>query len=371
VLKESGHPPEHRLENILALADDMTGALEVGAKFSAAGIRTLVSAKPVESGWTSALVYDTETRHSSPQVAGREVRRFVQQTGPVHPRLIYKKTDSTLRGNIAAELRALAELYPQWRIGYAPAYPALGRTVKQGLLYVDGVPVADTEFARDTLNPVRSSSVSTILGSEVSCTIFDGETDADIGRAAAAILEDESMRIAMGPAALAGLIAVQIDMPRSAPPPLPELRSCLVLNGSMHARSLKQMKHAETHGRLSSGAAAWRILAPKHLPGADPACVARVNARHVLDSLAAASPDAILVIGGDTAFALLAELRLPPLLSVREIVPGVPVTRIEAAQLAPTLPGRWRDLFLITKAGGFGERDVLCQVRERLDANRR
>jgi uncharacterized protein YgbK (DUF1537 family) len=340
--------------SILALADDMTGALEVGAKFSAAGIRTLVSAKPAEAAPASALVYDTETRHSSPQVAAREVRRFVLQTGPVRPRLIYKKTDSTLRGNIAAELKALAELHPQWRIGYAPAYPALGRTVTQGLLYVDGVPVADTEFARDTLNPVRSSSVSAILGSEVPCTIFDGETDADIRKAAAAILADESMRIAMGPAAL------------------PELRSCLVLNGSVHTRSSEQMKHAEAQSCISlERGALWRILAPKHAPGADPACVAKANARHLLEPLAAASPDAILVIGGDTAFAVLAELGLPPLLPVREIVPGVPVTRIEAAQLAQALPGRRRDLFLITKAGGFGVRDVLCRVRERLDANGR
>jgi len=150
------------------------------------------------------------------------------------------------------------------------------------------------------------------------------------------------------------------------------LRSCLVLNGSVHARSSEQMKHAETQRCISPGfGAPWRILAPNHAPGADPACVARVNAGHVLEPLAAASPDAILVIGGDTAFAVVAELGLPPLLPVREIAPGVPVTCIEAAQLAQVLPGRRRDLFLITKAGGFGERDVLCRVRERLDANGR
>src|SRR2546426_1181729 len=99
----------------------MTGALEVGAKFSAAGLHTLVSAKPAESDSASVLVYDTETRHSSPQDAARQVKLFVQSS-PARPRLIYKKTDSTLRGNISAELRALAELYPMWRIGYAPAY---------------------------------------------------------------------------------------------------------------------------------------------------------------------------------------------------------------------------------------------------------
>src|SRR5262245_58458732 len=84
---------------ILALADDMTGALEVGAKFSAVGIRTLVSAKPVAAESAGALVYDTETRHRSPHAASQEVRRFVLHTGLTRPRLIYKKTDSTLRGN--------------------------------------------------------------------------------------------------------------------------------------------------------------------------------------------------------------------------------------------------------------------------------
>jgi uncharacterized protein YgbK (DUF1537 family) len=348
----------------------MTGALEVGAKFSAAGLRTLASAKPAEGCSASVLVYDTETRHSSPQGAGQEVRRFVLQTGSVRPRLIYKKTDSTLRGNISAEVRALAELYPMWRIGYAPAYPALGRTVKQGLLYVDGVPVEDTEFARDALNPVRTSSVSAILGSGVACMIFDGQTDADISSAATTILADESMRIAMGPAALAGLIAEQINIPREARPSLPEVQSCLVLNGSLHVSSSAQMKHAETQGCISADpGAAWRRLRRDQAPGADPAHAASVNARYLIEQLAAASSDAILVSGGDTAFAVFAELGFPILLPVREIVPGVPVTRIEAAHLARVLPGRQRDLFLITKAGGFGELDVLCQIRKRLDSN--
>ena len=74
----------------------------------------------------------------------------MQDSGAWRPELIYKKTDSTLRGNIAAELRALADLFPTWRIGYAPAYPALGRTVKNGVLYVDDVPVSETAVRRIT-----------------------------------------------------------------------------------------------------------------------------------------------------------------------------------------------------------------------------
>src|SRR5215510_1963419 len=105
---------------ILALADDMTGALETGAKFRAAGIDAVVSAKPVAAAGAQALVLDTETRHLNGAEARRVVREFVTRSGIDSPRLVYKKTDSTLRGNISAELEALTELYPDWRIGYAP-----------------------------------------------------------------------------------------------------------------------------------------------------------------------------------------------------------------------------------------------------------
>src|SRR6185436_9075522 len=172
---------------ILALADDMTGALEVGAKFSAAGIRTIISTKPVFANSAHGVVLDTETRHAPPELAAAEVKRFVLAWGGGLPRLIYKKTDSTLRGNIAAELRALADLNPDWRIGYAPAYPALGRTVKLGVLYVDGVALEHTAFAHDARNQVHSSSVRALLHPELNCTIFDGETDADLRDAAGAI----------------------------------------------------------------------------------------------------------------------------------------------------------------------------------------
>ena len=91
-----------------------------------------------------------------------------------------------------------------------------------------------------------------------------------------------------------------------------------------------------------------------------------------LPSRSAPTPrDAILVFGGDTAFAVVAELGFPRLMPVREIVPGVPVTRIGAAQLRHVLPGRERDLFLITKAGGFGRESVVSDVRRKLDANYR
>src|SRR5882724_1990600 len=75
------YPPSIRedsfLIRILAFADDMTGALETGAKFSGAGIRAVVFVKPVPASAAPVVVFDTETRHTTPEVAAAELKRFV------------------------------------------------------------------------------------------------------------------------------------------------------------------------------------------------------------------------------------------------------------------------------------------------------
>ena len=97
--------------------------------------------------------------------------------------------------------------------------------------------------------------------------------------------------------------------------------------------------------------------------------VARESSRYLVEQVAADDPDAVFVIGGDTAFAVIAALGLPPLIPLGELVAGVPITRIGASDLQEALPRRTRDLLLITKAGGFGEADVFDQVRNRLEPN--
>ncbi|HWF47540.1 MAG TPA: four-carbon acid sugar kinase family protein, partial [Bryobacteraceae bacterium] len=281
----------------------MTGALEVGAKFSAIGLYSVVAAKPLESAAAQVVVYDTETRHLAPARAAEEVRRFIRASGTVRADFIYKKTDSTLRGNISAELKAVSELFPNWRIGYAPAYPALGRTVKEGILYVDGVAVSQTSFGGDPLNPVATSTISSMLGDQLDCVIFDGEHDSHLEDAARTILADESMRIIAGPGALAGIIAGQLVRARTTPISLPRISNCLVTNGSQHQRSADQVQRAEAPG--------WTILETSHAPNAEPAQVASANARRLLEQIESRNPDAVFVIGGDTAFAVIAALGFP------------------------------------------------------------
>lgn len=104
---------------VLALADDLTGALEVGAKFAGAGIASLVTTRlAVVPG--DVLVIDTETRHLP---AAEAWRRVFHIASSARASLVYKKTDSTLRGNIGAELEAVTVANPGALLHYAPAYP--------------------------------------------------------------------------------------------------------------------------------------------------------------------------------------------------------------------------------------------------------
>jgi uncharacterized protein YgbK (DUF1537 family) len=354
---------------ILVLADDMTGALEVGAVFAASGFRATVSTQ-LESGlMPDVLVVDTETRHSTPSAAFERIIHVVK-TCAIVPDFVYKKTDSTLRGNIRSELSALAAAFPGWKIGYAPAYPKQGRTVKDGVLYVNGVPLSATVFAHDVLNPVLTSSVRDLVGPELQCAIFDGASELDVNSAAETILADERMRIAAGPTALAAALAAHLQCRNSSARTLPSVKSCVLVNGSRTELSHSQVRHAESHRCVvRCEVDAWVLADPMIESGSEPPAVAAMRAENVISLLSRRPTDGVFVIGGDTAYAFVSALNNPPITPIAEVVPGVAISRIDNSHLRSRLPAYDRDLILITKAGGFGEVDVLCRVRQILEQN--
>jgi uncharacterized protein YgbK (DUF1537 family) len=355
---------------VLGLADDLTGALEVGAKFAACGIHTTVTAwggHNEEAG--HVRVIDTETRHlPHPEAA----QRITTATADSAARLIYKKTDSTLRGNIGAELGALLSAFPESPLIYAPAYPAMGRFVKGGHLYIHGAMAHETVFAKDMLNPVSDSDIARVLRSQTQAPVFsirvagvrnldpgaiylcDGESDSDIEVIARLLTSSATRWLAAGPAAFAEAIARRLDLPRTSMLPWPPARSCLVINGSRHELSARQVCHAKKLGwpqtelrASASGLREWIIL--------DASGDAETMGVIVRDVLSRMNLDALCIFGGDTAYGILKAIGNPPLRPLGEIVPGVPLSRVTG-----------RDLILITKAGGFGPLDVLPAIRRAL-----
>lgn len=332
------------MTRVLAIADDLTGALEAGALFAQAGMGSVVTTGAGHEFDEPVIVIDTETRHVSPEAA----ESVVASRALDWPSLVYKKTDSTLRGNIGPELRALQRRYGG-PIAYVPAYPAMGRTVIDGWLYVDGIPLSETSFARDALNPVHDGNVRALAGPECDSVVFDGRDDDDVARAARTIVASGAYRIVAGPAAIAGALADIFGTPCAIE--WPAVRSCLVVNGSRHEMSRLQIEYALQTGTIAlDDGAPWRLCCAETL--CPVSWVRRLLAERDFDGL--------MVFGGDTAFGIIESLGMPLLRPIAEILPGVPVSRID---------GR-REL-LITKAGGFGTPDLIERLRSKLDESGR
>ena len=383
---------------ILVLADDLTGALEVGAKFAASGVTSQVRTAPGLlpqdlHGAAGAFVVDTETRHAGAAEAARRVYEFAHAAYDEAFSHVYKKTDSTLRGNIGAELAALCEAFAGAPLLYVPAYPQMGRTVRGGSLYLDGVLVGATSFAGDPFNPVRESHIPTLLKSQcrlpirsgpvadianselAGIAICDGETDNDVESAARAFASSSSFRLAAGPAAFATHFARLVDLPRGRPAALPGIRNALIVNGSMHTVSRQQVEQAKQEGfksidRSSSPAALidgdWTTMEPGIGSGGATLDFAQALARSVCHILAHTPIDALVIFGGDTAYAIVEAIGSPPLHPIGEVMEGIPISRIEANRLGPYTGHRDRDFYLVTKAGSFGSPDILTSIRNSL-----
>lgn len=309
------------MRKALVLADDLTGALEAGALLE--GSVVAVQRDPA----AAASVIDTESRHLDPEEARRRAAAWIEQ---IPAELIYKKTDSTLRGNIGAELSAL----PPGNIHYAPAYPRLGRTVRRGRLYVDGTPVEESAFALDPLDPVRDGRIREVLAWQGAplerIRIHEGGCDQDLESAADAVLAEPAPKLAAGPAGLLAVLARRTGMARR-PQPLPPVSECLVINGSAHPASRAQIEAAQAAGVFVRG---WREAALED--GIGPAA-------------------ALIVFGGDTARIILGRFGDPLLFPAAEVLPGVVASWFEAE-------GKKR--LLVTKAGGFGQPDLLVRLAE-------
>jgi uncharacterized protein YgbK (DUF1537 family) len=155
-------------KKILIVADDLTGAGDTGVQFSKSGaiVKVIIGMDHLqeEVHACDVLVVDLESRMDTPQEAYRKhfsLGRMVQKLGDF---LVYKKLDSTFRGNIGAEMEGLMDALQVNVALLAPALPASARTVVNGEVYVRGVKLAETEAAADPRTPVKYSSIAEIIG---------------------------------------------------------------------------------------------------------------------------------------------------------------------------------------------------------------
>ncbi|SAK78506.1 HPr kinase [Caballeronia fortuita] len=404
------------MKSLLIVADDLSGAADCAIAFAAAGRKTVVSldagASDVSDAQASVIAADTDTRRLSPADAARRTAdtwRTLRAPG----RRLYKKIDSTLRGNWAAEVAALTRVAGPAIV--TPAFPATGRTVRDGRVFVRGVPLDDTETwqlehagqhagLRDLLDAVglRVAHVSldafraapgdvaamvvsaAASGNGIDAIIVDGETRDDLATLARVSASVDAPFFWVGSGGLARELAALPDLfdadaaARPARAIEPAQGPILALVGSLSAISERQcaMLCAEAGigemivppAVLRDGARhpqwqAWSVRIGDAVRGKEDAIlrIGRDDAfdpaegallSNALAALVAPHFDALgglIATGGETARAMLAAAKVGSLELVSEIEAGVALGR----------PANGKGPSIVTKAGAFGSEHAL------------
>ena len=155
------------------IADDLTGANDSGVQLARHGLKTTVLFDMDETSVKSyeAVVFDTDSRSINRQEAYEKVKQaatFLKNAGFKN---IFKKLDSTMRGNIGAEIDAVYDVLKPDFVMIAPGYPKNNRTILESTHYLKGVPLAETEISKDPKTPVTISYLPELLQEQTNHTI--------------------------------------------------------------------------------------------------------------------------------------------------------------------------------------------------------
>ena len=158
------------MRQIAIIADDITGASDSGVQFARKGFKTQVIFDTEhlsdEMQDIEVIVLDTDSRSVSGKIAyeqSKEAAIQVRQLGFKH---VYKKMDSTLRGNLGVEIDAIADSILVDFTVAVPAFPKIGRTTRNGVHYLNEISIDQTEIARDPKCPVTESNLVKLFNSQ-------------------------------------------------------------------------------------------------------------------------------------------------------------------------------------------------------------
>jgi len=402
------------MQAIRVLADDLTGACDIGAELlpwpGGIGVQPTGEARRVELRPEALWVRNTQSRTRSPGEAADRVGAALADVGPGWAGVVLKKIDTGLRGQLGAELDAAMDALGVEEAFVLPAIPEIGRTTQQGRQMIGGVPVHLTPFARDPQNPIRDASVPAVieatsrrraaviglgairagLGRAVddaradgaTVLVCDGETEADLERAVRSLLLRRRPLLLVGSIGLAralrSVLAVEHGGRFRAGAVAPG-SGVLVVAGSAHPTTHAQIARAAGRGLTdpltvgdpstaeAAGLEAGHLLragrAVALVAPTEPAPAGSEGVRAALRSAALAAlarerPSGLVLIGGETAYAVLEGLGLPPLWLDARLCPLVVRARL--------MSGPYGGLALVTKGGSTGAEDVLGAIVRQL-----
>lgn len=149
---------------IAVIADDFTGAAEIGGVGLQFGLTVSIETQVSGAGKPDLLVVAADTRSMPEDKACSRIEQITEALLQLQPRLIYKKMDSVLRGHVYAELEVQRRLSGKQRVLLVPANPHFNRIIRDGVYYVEEVPLDQTSFANDPEFPHKTSQVCQLIG---------------------------------------------------------------------------------------------------------------------------------------------------------------------------------------------------------------
>lgn len=394
--------------SIAIIADDLTGAADSAAFLAGSGMATLLPMRADGFRPADVITLSTESRDlpaaDAARAAAKAVRRMLAWNGG-RPALLYKKLDSGLRGQLAAELTAVMDAAGAGGAVVAPALPSQGRTTVDGRQLVEGIPLEDSAFGGPDRSgnlleifaasghlPVQhvglagvrgdATTLSRALRPEEAITVVDAETEDDLDRIARAALA-AGARLLAGSAGLARAVvrtgAFTACHETTSWRPAGE-RPVLAIAGTRHESTARQVCVAAAAGLPvfrphqedldnESGDLGWLIagVARELKAGQDvvvtteglAACPRGAAAVAARVASVATAPGVIghigglILTGGDVAAAVCAATDVDAIWLRGEVQPAIPWGTLAGGEL-DGVP-------VITKAGSFGDDQTLLR----------
>ena len=399
------------------LADDLTGACDSAVPFARRGraTRVLLAPRPVAVGaadGADVVAVDADTRQVSRRLAVSRTTLAARALRTTETTRLFKKVDSTLRGHVGPEILACLRAWELPLALLCPAFPATGRWVQGGELFVDGrgplgqvATLAGLPHDRRTgqidLATLRAgtdaveAALRRFAGAGARVVVSDADTPGHLTTLVEAATRFSEPVLLAGAGGLAGALAEwTVDREggwpgaASAAAPVEDGPPWLVAAGSQTEVTHHQVVELARAGaeiveldvdellarRSVAENAGWhatvllrrgvtpvlRLLVPPLADGAPSRGprlderAARALARACRTAAIEAEPSGLFLTGGATARACLLALGVSGLRLEREPLPGI------AAGVA--IGGAWDGRPVITKAGGFGAPDAIRRL---------
>jgi uncharacterized protein YgbK (DUF1537 family) len=278
------------MTRLAIIADDLSSATDCGAQVVRSGLSVVVPlggySLPAQARTAQVISVDTDSRSLSADQAYAKVKIAAQQLVDEGWTHFFKSVDSTLRGNLGHEIEAVLEIVKPDCAVIAPAFPKYGRTTVDGVQYLHGRPLHETEFGTDptapvgdadiarrlregsprragriTLEQVRAgptkikSNIRRLLSDGVELVIVDTSEQDDLKRTCLGLSNSNLRVLWVGSTGLAEFIPLALEVASSSNSTnkdhLLDSRPALALVGSASETTRGQLQYAETNNGLN------------------------------------------------------------------------------------------------------------------------